>query len=361
MVLLPAGLPNFAQRLLNQMHYARDQQVIASCLVLIFLFLILAAIVILLLRLTRVRWLVVFAIVVTCVPAMTGCDEKSSPSNSPKVLAAFGQTGKGKGEFTYPRAIDLTNDGSLFVVDKTGRIQKLSPEGECLNIINMPLIETGKPTGLSVAPNGNLYVADTHYHRVVIFSPEGKLIDEFGKFGQENGCFIYPTDVAFSTDGRIFVSEYGGNDRISVFTEQGDFLYCFGTPGSGSGQLARPSALCVDSARKCLYVADACNHRIAIYKLDGQLIEYIGSAGIAPGQLRYPYDLALLADGTLVVCEYGNNRLQLFGPDRKSLGVYGHAGRQAGQLAYPWGVVVDAQRRAFIVDAGNNRIQVWQL
>jgi len=361
MVLLPAGLPNFAQRLLNQMHYARDQQVIASCMVLICLFIVLAVIVVLMLRLIRVRQLVVFTIIAACVPALTGCDDVSSTSDTPKVLAAFGQTGRGQGEFIYPRAIDITNDGSLLVVDKTGRIQRLSTDGKFLAIIKMPLIETGKPTGLSVAPNGNLYVADTHYHRVVVYSPDGKLIDEFGKFGQEDGCFIYPTDVAFSPDGRIFVSEYGGNDRISVFSEQGDFLYCFGSPGSGEGQLARPAALCVDPARKCLYVTDACNHRIAIYDLDGNLLEYIGSAGRAPGQLRYPYDLALLPDGTLVVCEYGNNRLQLFGPDRRSLAVCGRAGRQSGQLAYPWGVAVDARRRAFIVDAGNNRIQVWQL
>ena len=361
MVLLPAGLPNFAQRLLNQMHYARDQQVIASCLVLIILFLFLAVIVVLLLRLTRVRWLVALVIIATCIPALTGCDDVSSTSDTPKVLNAFGKTGWGQGEFAYPRAIDITGDGSLFVVDKSGRIQRLSPEGEFLDCINMPLIETGKPTGLSVAPDGNLYVADTHYHRILVFSPEGKLIDEFGKFGQEDGCFIYPTDVAFSPDGRIFVSEYGGNDRISVFTGRGDFLFCFGTPGSGTGQLARPSALCVDSVRNCLYVADACNHRIAVYDLNGNVLEYISSVGRAQGQLRYPYDLALLADGTLVVCEYGNNRLQLFGPDRKSLAVYGRAGRQSGQLAYPWGVAVDARRRAFIVDAGNNRIQVWQL
>ena len=361
MVLLPAGLPNFAQRLLNQMHYARDQQVIASCLVLICLFLVLAVMVVLLLRIIRIRWLAAFAIIAASTFALTGCDEISSPSDAPKVLAAFGQTGRGQGEFIYPRAIDATGDGSLLVIDKTGRIQRLSPEGKFLDVIKMPLIEIGKPTGLSVAPNGNLYVADTHYHRVVVFSPEGKLIDEFGRFGQEDGCFIYPTDVAFSPDDRIFVSEYGGNDRISVFTGQGDFLYCFGTPGSGAGQLARPAALCVDPARKCLYVADACNHRIAIYDLDGKLLGYIGSAGRTPGQLRYPYDLALLADGTLVVCEYGNNRLQLFGPDRKSLAVCGRAGRKSGQLAYPWGVAVDALRRAFIVDAGNNRIQVWQL
>ncbi|MCP4259816.1 MAG: 6-bladed beta-propeller [Planctomycetes bacterium] len=359
-VLLPAGLPNFAQRLLNQMHYARDQQVIASCLALICLFLVLTAVLVLLLRIIRIRQLTMLVIFAVCFSALTGCDDKSGLTEAPKIVDAFGRTGRGQGEFIYPRAIDI-NDDSLFIVDKTGRIQRLSHEGEFLDVIKMPMIEAGKPTGISVAPNGNLYVADTHYHRIIVFSPDGKLIDEFGRFGQDDGCFIYPTDVAFSPDGRIFVSEYGGNDRVSVFTEQGEFLFCFGNAGSGTGQLARPSALRVDHQRKRLYVIDACNHRIAIYNLDGSLIGYMGSAGRAPGQLRYPYDLVLLSDGTLVVCEYGNNRLQLFSPEGRSLSVYGQAGRQLGELAYPWGLAVDGRQRAFIVDAGNNRIQVWQL
>jgi ABC-type Fe3+ transport system permease subunit/DNA-binding beta-propeller fold protein YncE len=361
MVLLPAGLPNFAQRLLNQMHYARDQQVIASCLVLSCLFLVLTAVVVLLLRIIRARQLTMLIIFTVCVSGLTSCDDKSGLTEVPKILDAFGRTGRGQSEFIYPRAIEITGDGSLLIVDKTGRIQRLSPKGDFLDVIKMPLAEAGKPTGLSIAPNGNLYVADTHYHRVAVFSPDGKLIDEFGKFGQADSCFIYPTDVAFSGDGRIFVSEYGGNDRISVFSERGDFLYCFGSAGSGAGQLARPSALCMDHVRNRLYVADACNHRVAIYNLDGKLLGYIGSAGRAPGQLRYPYDLALLSDGTLVVCEYGNNRLQLFSLDGRSLAVYGRAGRQLGELAYPWGLAIDGRRRAFIVDAGNNRIQVWQL
>jgi DNA-binding beta-propeller fold protein YncE len=306
--------------------------------------------------------LTMLMIFTVCVSFSVGCDDKSSLNDVPKIVDAFGQTGRGQSEFIYPRAIDITSDnGLLFIVDKTGRIQRLSPKGDFLDCFKMPLTEAGKPTGLSIAPNGNLYVADTHYHRVVVFSPDGKLIDEFGQFGLKDSCFIYPTDVAFSRDGRIFVSEYGGNDRISVFTEQGDFLYCFGAPGSGEGQLARPSALCVDHIRKRLYVSDACNHRVAIYNLDGKLLGYIGSAGRTPGQLRYPYDLTLLPDGTLVVCEYGNNRLQLFSPEGSSLAVYGRAGRQLGELAYPWGLAVDGRRRAFIVDAGNNRIQVWQL
>ena len=360
MVLLPAGLPNFAQRLLNQMHYARDQQVIASCLILICLFLMLAALLVLLLRTIRTR--LYMALVMFCIMtlALIGCSRKPNYAEDPKVIDAFGRTGRGAGEFIYPRAIDIDFDGSLFIVDKTGRIQRLTADGDFLAEFQMPLFEVGKPTGLSFAPNGNLYVADTHYHRVVIFSPEGKIVGQFGKFGQDDGCFIYPTDVAFSGDGKIFVSEYGGNDRISVFNEKGGFLYCFGTPGNGPGQFSRPSALCADRSRKHLYVADACNHRIGIYDFEGKLLKYIGSVGREPGQLRYPYDLALSSDGCIAVCEYGNNRLQLFSPDGRSLGVYGYPGHQMGELAYPWGLAIDGKGRVFIVDAGNNRIQVWK-
>jgi DNA-binding beta-propeller fold protein YncE/ABC-type spermidine/putrescine transport system permease subunit II len=360
MVLLPAGLPNFAQRLLNQMHYARDQQVIASCLILICLFLALAALLVLLLRTIRTRLYMTLVIFCIMTLALTGCSRKPNYAEQPKVIDAFGQTGRGVGEFIYPRAIDIASDGSLFIVDKTGRIQHLTADGKFLAEFQMPLIEAGKPTGLSFAPNGNLYVADTHYHRVVIFSPEGKIVGQFGKFGQDDGCFIYPTDVAFSGEGRIFVSEYGGNDRISVFSEKGDFLYCFGTPGNGPGQLSRPSAICADRSQKHLYVADACNHRIGIYNFEGKLLKYIGSVGREPGQLRYPYDLALSSNGCIAVCEFGNNRLQLFSPEGQSLSVYGRPGHRMGELAYPWGLAIDSKGRVFIVDAGNNRIQVWK-
>ena len=361
MVLLPAGLPNFAQRLLNQMHYARDQQVIASCLILICLFLTLAGVLVLLLRGIRTFRYAAAVMLCTVMLTLTGCDSKAGAVAEPKVIDSFGQTGRGQGEFIYPRAVDIASDGSLFVVDKTGRIQRLTAKGKFLAVFEMPLIETGKPTGVSFAPNGNLYVADTHYHRVLVFSPEGDIVGQFGKFGQDGGCFIYPTDVAFSGEGRIFVSEYGGNDRISVFSDEGDFLYCFGTPGNNQGQLSRPSALCVDRSRKRLYVADACNHRIAVYNFDGKLLRYISSVGREPGRLRYPYDLSLLPDGNLVVCEYGNNRLQIFSPDGRSVAVYGGPGRSLGKLAYPWGLAIDNRGRAFVVDAGNNRIQVWQL
>ena len=306
---------------------------------------------------------------------LVGCDERGGSSDEPAVVGSFGRTGSGDGEFMYPRAIDICPDGSIWVVDKTGRVQHLAAGkgakdmgGEFLGAFRMPLIEAGKPTGLTVGPDGNIYMADTHYHRVMVFSPSGTLVRQFGKFGQGPGCFIYPTDVAFIEDGprrRILVSEYGGNDRISVFEEDASggirFVRSFGAPGSGAGELSRPAALAVDHRRRRLYVADACNHRVAIYDLDCNLVGYIGSPGTQAGQLRYPYGLALLADGSLAVCEFGNNRLQIFSPEGKSLRTCGKAGREPGQLAYPWGLVVDKHNRACVVDAGNNRVQAWQL
>lgn len=358
MILLPAGVPNFAQRLLNQMHYAREQEVIASCVILVVTFAVLG--------LAISRWFRRAAVggagtAALCLAIMTtaGCWD-SGPSDQPKVVGSFGRTGRGDGDFVYPRGID--SDGQqLFVVDKTGRIQHFDFKGRWLGLMQMPIIESGKPVGLSAGPNGQLYVADTHYNRVVAFSPEGQIVSSFGEFGEGPGQFIYPTDIAFAPDGRIFVSEYGGNDRISIFDRNHKFLCSFGSPGGEPGQFSRPQAMAIDAARGILYVADACNHRIAIYDLDGKLLRTIGRIGREPGQMRYPYGLALCGNGDLVVCEYGNNRLQVFNAAGESIAVYGGPGRQLGQLAYPWGVTVDAYRRAFVVDAGNDRIQIWQL
>ena len=77
------------------------------------------------------------------------------------------------------------------------------------------------------------------------------------------------------------------------------------------------------------------NHRLLHLSLDGKLLGQIGSTGNQPGQFRYPYDTALLPDGTLIVAEYGNSRLQQVTRDGKGLRTWGQAGWQVGQLGIP--------------------------
>ena len=361
MLLLPPGVPSIGQWLLNQMHYAREQQVIATCLILVATFLFIAIFSYLLIRTVYIRRSMLTLLFAMMISILVGCDNHPVTNGKIKEISIIGNRGRGNCEFIYPRAISYSDEIGIVIIDKTGRVQRLNEQGVFLNGFDMPEFKKGKPTGISISPDNDVFVADTHYHRIVSFSPEGQMKMSFGKYGEQDGEFIYPTDVEFGPDGRIYVGEYGGNDRVSVFDQAGNFLFKFGEYGNGLYQFSRPAAICIDENKEMLYIADACNHRIGVYDLEGEFQKYIGSLGSGPGQLRYPYDLCVLNDGSIVVCEFGNNRVQVFNKQGQSIAIYGSPGRDQGQLAYPWGVAsAKDNKKLYVVDSGNNRIQVWK-
>lgn len=283
-----------------------------------------------------------------------GCEEEGATNG---LIGVFGRTGMGPGEFSYPRAAVRGAGGDFFVVDKTARIQRFTPEGEFVLAWQMPESKAGKPTGLGVDAEGRIYAADTHYSRVVVFTPEGEIVGMFGSRGRGPGQFVMPTDVAVDAAGNIYVGEYGGNDRISKFSPEWDYIESIGGPESGESLLRRPQSLLIDDDGM-LWVADACNHRICCFDTEGRLRLAFGRNGTGPGDLHFPYGIELMADGTLVVSEYGNNRLQRFDRSGRPLGIWGAAGRDVGQLAYPWAVVSGDAGRLYVLDSGNNRVQV---
>lgn len=313
------------------------------------------------------RPILAVAAAVVLFPPLSACGP-GPLGDSAAPLLVFGRSGMGPYEFNYPRAAVFGGNGRLYVVDKAGRVQAFSPDAAFVVHWRMPQTAAGKPTGLGVAPDGRVYVADTHYARVCVYDADGELLEQFGTFGDGPGQFRLPTDVAIGRDGRIYVSEYGGNDRVNIYSADHEFLTSFGGADAGEARLVRPQSLHF-SADGTLWVADACNHRICRFDADGQLLGHFGTLGDGPGELRFPYCVGELSDGTLVVCEYGNNRVQRFSRDGRSLGVWGRAGRQPGELAYPWALAVGPKDRLYVIDSGNNRIQtiagtsarVWSL
>ncbi len=283
-----------------------------------------------------------------------GCRKAGQPE------AIWCETGTGPKQVVYPRGIAYkSSDDTFFIVDRVARIQHLDRAGNYLNEWQMPEWQLGKPVGLTVGPDGNLWVPDTHYHRVMVYSPDGKNLRSFGKLGQGPGEFIYPTDIAFDFAGRIYVSEYGDNDRISVFDRDANFLYQIGCFGQGDGEFSRPQSMVIDG--ETIYVTDASNHRISVFNTDGTFVRNMGRCGSRPGEFRFPYGLDMDRDGNLIVCEFGNNRVQKIDKNTgKGLAMWGQAGREPGELAYPWGVAVDKRDRIVAVDAGNNRLQVFE-
>jgi len=246
------------------------------------------------------------------------------------------------------------------VIDKTGRVQVFDAEGRCPGGWTMPVIANGKPTGVHVDDEGKIWVADTHEFQVLVYTPDGTEQRRFGTFGEQPGEFLYPTDVAIGPDDSIWVSEYGGNDRVQVFNADGTLRRVIGSVGSEPGQFSRPQAIALSDDGQRLYVADSCNHRIQVFDAHGTLLSVLGSPGREPGQLHYPYDLVLLDDGSLLVSEYGSSRIQHLSPDGDSLGIWGIHGSEAGALNAPWGIDSDG-RRVWILDTGNHRVVTMYL
>jgi DNA-binding beta-propeller fold protein YncE len=288
--------------------------------------------------------------------AVGGCDPL--PLTDSGVLNVFGGVGLGQGFFSYPRAItaDLRR-GTIFVADKSGRIQRFSENGQFEVGWRMPETAHGKPVGVKVHPDGRVFVADTHYHRVLVFDADGRQLASFGSEGLGDGQFQLPTDVAFDAAGRVYVSEYHGNDRISQWSAALEFLQHFGVEPIDGKRLARPTGLAVDD-EQTLWTADACNHRVVRFSLDGQVLSTFGGYGREPGEMRYPYDLDLAPDGSILVCEYEGNRLQWFSREGRSLRTWGSPGRKPGELFAPWGAVYGPNGRVYVCDSLNERVQV---
>mgnify|MGYP003700368421 CR=1 FL=1 len=341
--------------------------------------------------------LTLLALVISALIA--GCDESDPAPGALRVLATYAEVGRAPGQLVFPRAMTLSA-GRLIVVDKSARVQRLDARtGAFIDGFRTPELELGKPTGLSVGAHPAdpartaLYIADTHYHRVLVYDlsvpwdtdPSRPRAPDFafGAYGTAPGQFVYPTDVAILHDAsgaatRLYVSEYGGNDRVTIFDITLDDsgaptftpVRTFGAIGVAGEEshpaeilFSRPQSLAIDLRRNELLICDACNHRIGRFTLEGELIAWTGSprhVSDAPGDLSFPYNLALLDDGSVLVSEFGNSRVQRLDPvTGDCLGLFGEPGRGPGQLATPWAVVV-AEQTAYVLDSGNDRILAFR-
>lgn len=301
-------------------------------------------------------WRLAAIVTVACLLLACG-DGFRIPREPTKV---FGRRGSGPGRFEKPRAVAVSPvDSTLVVIDRAGRVQVFDAEAAFLREWRMPDIEKGTPTGCSIDRRNRLLVADTHYHRIMIYDLKGELLDRFGSYGDAPGQMIYPTDVVCDAEGNYYVSEYGelDMDRVMKFSPAGEFLKQWGDHGSAPGEFLRPMSLAIGGER--LYVADSCNHRIQVFDFEGRRLNVFGEMGDEVGQFKYPYDIAVDAHGEVYVCEYGNHRVQRFSAEGRPLSAWGGYGREPGLFCAPWGVAVDPRGTLVVVDTMNFRLQIF--
>ena len=127
----------------------------------------------------------------------------------------------------------------------------------------------------------NLWAVDKGSDMIVRFNPEGHVTMVFGRKKEAsdeaehwtrvtpprppiNGQFRQPTDVAWDTEGNIYISDGYVNSRVAKFTKDGDWVASLGEPGGGKlGNLNTPHTIAND-AKGNIYVGDRGNRRIQV-------------------------------------------------------------------------------------------------
>lgn len=142
--------------------------------------------------------------------------------------------------------------------------------------------------GIFIGPDDSVYCCDDLDHTVRKFTPEGKLLLTLGTSGKASDTgatsmdfrtivragppFHYPTNLALSPAGEMYVSDGYGNARMHKFSADGKFLFSWGEPGTGPGQFQVPHGVAVDQDG-IVYVADRENSRIQLFSPDGRYLD----------------------------------------------------------------------------------------
>lgn len=171
--------------------------------------------------------------------------------NTGEVLANFGG-----GILVTPHGIHVDASGNVWVTDFVGnaegtkghQVHKFSPDGELLMSLGTPgqpgsgPNHFNQPNDVITAPDGSIFVADGHSGqfmtsneameegraagatgRIMKFSPDGKLLIEWGQIGVRHGEFRTPHALEFDSAGRLWVADRG-NHRIEIFDQEGNYL-----------------------------------------------------------------------------------------------------------------------------------------
>ena len=159
-----------------------------------------------------------------------------------------------------------------------------------------------------VDPQDNLWVVDEMSGMVIKFDPQGRVALLLGRkpesvnnppraggagggaeggaggrgrapgAGADQDVFNRPTDVAWDSQGNIFVADGRGNARIAKFSKDGVFVKSWGQKGNAPGQFADVDSIVVDALGN-VYAADAGNGRIQVFDNNGTYQREIGNVG----------------------------------------------------------------------------------
>jgi len=238
-----------------------------------------------------------------------------------RVVSSFGE-----GLFENAHGLAIGPSDEVWVTDtKRHQVLRFSHDGDLQasfgerGVPGDDLEHFDQPTDVAIAQDGSFYVSDGYgNNRVVQYSAEGEVVRTWGEQGAAPGQFDLPHGISLDPNGRVYVADRS-NQRVQVFEGDGTFVAAWdeGTFGVGS------RAWGLEYAQGRLYVIDGGNMnpltedyaKLSVVDDAGRLLDQWSGYGEGPGQLSWGHDVAVGADGAVYTAEVRNaNRAQKFAP-----------------------------------------------
>jgi sugar lactone lactonase YvrE len=267
------------------------------------------------------------------------------------VFAGTGESGWRDGsvdqaKFTGPSALDLDTSGNLYVVDKGNhriRVIDISEEtvvtlaggGEigygpgALRDGDRAEALFNQPDGIAIAPNGNVYVADTENHSIRLVTAEGVItVAGNGEAGFRDGAsqisqLSSPEGLDFLDKNTLVIADKrnGRIRTLDINTNELTTLAGNGRTSIADGPATQASfhnPTDIEVANNgSIFITDRLNHVIRVIALDDRVytLAGTGSAGYQDGplsqaQFNNPTAITESTSGALLVVDEGNQTIR---------------------------------------------------
>ena len=200
--------------------------------------------------------------------------------------------------------------------------------------------------GVTFYDREHILVSETDYNNIKMFTIQGQHVRTIDR----GSTTFSPYGITINPDGHIYVCD-GANDCVCVFDVNGKFLLSFGSRGNGDEFFDRPRDLCFASDG-LLYITDDGNSRICVYDNDGKSIRKFTTA-------YKPRCIDATNCGHLIVSSWVSNKVMMYTTGGDLVHVFEERGSELGQFDCPTGVSVDSDGLIYIADSNNHRIQVF--
>jgi len=316
------------------------------------------------------------------------------------------------GEIT---AVATNSKGHVFILSRsnaTGNVYggiatqlfEFDEKGKYVRELGHALYGFGYAHGVRVDKDDNIWVVDKGTDMAIKFNNKtGKVAMVLGRReeataqhiyggrGQperpyEDGGFREPTDVAWDSQGNIYVSDGYVNSRIAKFDKEGRWVGYWGQRGIKTGEFRTVHNVVVDKSDR-VWVADRSNGRIQVFDTNGNFLKEViinvpAPKGLPPlmghqappqpdaapdANLAYrpgaPDALCIPPDNpnVMFVGDLYPGRVYKIDLDGKVLGYFGKNGKLPGEMGGIHGIACPSENLIYTAEFINWRTQKFVL